>query len=426
MTSMAASKPWKSDHSQFKLERGAVKAGARDRCANRWWQTIDTDCPISLAPINELQQPPFALEANGSNIPHYFDARVLASFLITSGDFINPMNRAPLTHDECADLDAHLRRYYHCDAVASVADAFDLFKMRDLNCRAGADQVQREETAVLQHLFQFRSRRAGSGRHGARSTDNALTADTVLASTAPPSMIGEAFPALPTTSPPTRSPMPKRRATASHQTRRRLPLHTPVRSSSGSPSDPDALRIAHHESDQVTVDAESSWLLAEAEAEVETEVATVASQRASTRGRISSVISNKWEPQFLNPLPTDDSSSNISTWDDGDQETLIAEELEVLRSIYGDDGISWTRSQDNNQRPCWQIHVVKLPWHLHLLIPSDLPYPYACPLVCPQLEDRCVTVEQVERLVSELGATAKCHLGEAFIFDLIERLSNSY
>lgn len=88
---------------------------------------------------------------------HYFDARFLASFLLSSCDFIDPVNRRPLTHEECTALDVHLRQHHPEVGVdASVADAFALFE------RHGAGQVhavQREATAVLQHLFRFGSAR---------------------------------------------------------------------------------------------------------------------------------------------------------------------------------------------------------------------------------------------------------------------------
>jgi len=211
--------------------------------------------------------------------------------------------------------------------------------------------------------------------------------------------------------------MPKQRAMAPQQIRRRLPSHVQRAVAI------ETLDVAAQSaSDQATVDADSSRLLAEAEAEVETENATVTKQRSFRSGYTPSGPNNKWEPQFLNPLPLglDGASCTIE-----DREAFIEEELEVLKSIYGDDAISWTQSKDDHQRPCWQIHVEKLPWHLHLLIPGDLPYPKACPLLCPQMDDQRFTVEQAERLVAALGATAQRHLGEAFIFDLVESLEAS-
>lgn len=138
--------------------KGAGKKGSKKGKARRpaWWANIDGDCPISLVPINELPTPPFALSAEGSSVPHYFDARFLASFLLSSCDFINPVNRCPLSREDCVTLDKHLQDNCRDERHASVADAFDLF---ELHGRSGSDSVRREATAVLQHLFSFRSAR---------------------------------------------------------------------------------------------------------------------------------------------------------------------------------------------------------------------------------------------------------------------------
>lgn len=135
-------------------------SGANRQPKKRWWHKLDGDCAISLAPLCELPQPPFGLTAEDSSAVHYYDARFLASFLVSSCDFIDPANRRPLTLEECVALDEHLQWYHRDDPVSSVADAFALFQGRGHSeAAAGDDQVQREATAVLQHLFRFRSAR---------------------------------------------------------------------------------------------------------------------------------------------------------------------------------------------------------------------------------------------------------------------------
>ena len=134
--------------------KGKHKKEAR---IERWWTKIDGDCPISLVPIAELPVPPFGLKADGSSVPHYFDGRFLASFLLSSFDFINPVNRTPLSREDCVALDAHLRDYPDRGVARSasqgnVTDAFDLFQR---NGGTGTDAVRREATAVFQHLFRF-------------------------------------------------------------------------------------------------------------------------------------------------------------------------------------------------------------------------------------------------------------------------------
>lgn len=172
------------------------------RGKKRWWSKIDGDCPISLAPLSELAQPPFALMAEGSKRPHYFDAQFLANFLVSTADFIDPVNRQPLVRQQCLELDAHLRRFHPDEAHCSVADAFDLFEQRG---HKGDDRMQFEATAVLQHLFSFRSSRRSDERGRAvHYSGGGLTVvnDDEVVPFAPriprpaPVDEGEAFPAL--------------------------------------------------------------------------------------------------------------------------------------------------------------------------------------------------------------------------------------
>lgn len=164
-----------------------------------------------MSPICELPQPPFALEACGSAVPHYFDARFLANYLASSCDFIDPMNRRPLTREECVDLDKHLQWYYPDQQFIIVADAFDLFE-RNVGGEVGTS-VQREATSVLQHLFRFSSSRRTDARGRAVNyRQGGLTVvddDDVLAPdpSAPPRPStpsgddAEAFPSLPSDAP---------------------------------------------------------------------------------------------------------------------------------------------------------------------------------------------------------------------------------
>lgn len=187
-----------------------------------WWQKIDGECPISLSPICELPQPPFALEPCGAAEPHYFDARFLANYLASSCDFIDPMNRRPLTREECVALDQHLRWYYPDQQFIIVADAFDLFE-RNVGGEVGTS-VQREATSVLQHLFRFSSSRRTDARGRAVNyRDGGLTVvddDDVIApdASAPsrparptPVDEAEAFPSLPSDAPAPKA-KPKSRA----------------------------------------------------------------------------------------------------------------------------------------------------------------------------------------------------------------------
>eukprot|EP00927_Polykrikos_kofoidii_P048943 TRINITY_DN43103_c0_g1_i1.p1 TRINITY_DN43103_c0_g1~~TRINITY_DN43103_c0_g1_i1.p1 ORF type:complete len:792 (-),score=195.09 TRINITY_DN43103_c0_g1_i1:182-2491(-) len=149
--------------------RGAGRGtDPKKRLKKRWWSSMDGDCPISLAPLADLPAPPFGLETQGAAQPHYFDARFLASFLLSTCDFIDPVNRRPLTRDECTALDDHLR-WHHAGEDAtktSVTDAFALFQIRRSGGEGDAadERVQREATVVLQHLFRFGSHRRTDNR----------------------------------------------------------------------------------------------------------------------------------------------------------------------------------------------------------------------------------------------------------------------
>lgn len=149
------------------------KGKGKERRTPGWWTKIDGDCPISLVPIAELPVPPFGLKAEGSSVPHYFDGQFLASFLLSSFDFINPVNRTPLSREDCSALDAHLRDFYPSQS-ASVTDAFDLFQR---NGGTGSDAVRREATAVFQHLFRFtHSQNMDSRGRAINFNDGGLTA----------------------------------------------------------------------------------------------------------------------------------------------------------------------------------------------------------------------------------------------------------
>merc|ERR1719482_1931068 len=94
---------------------------------SEWWRSLDEciECPVSLESICNLTYEPFILKASEIHpVQHYFDGAFLASYLVSSSDFINPINRRDLTRDECVALDEYLQRHGLPDV--SVVDAFDL------------------------------------------------------------------------------------------------------------------------------------------------------------------------------------------------------------------------------------------------------------------------------------------------------------
>jgi len=85
-----------------------------------------------------------------------------------------PINRSPLTRDQCVRLDTHMRAHHPEQPFVSVTDAFDLFKLNG----GGNSNVttQREATAILQHLFRFQSmRHADASGHAINFTEGGLS-----------------------------------------------------------------------------------------------------------------------------------------------------------------------------------------------------------------------------------------------------------
>jgi len=85
--------------------------------SKRWWQTelATEEDPISLEPLRKLRYPPFRLRAD-PDLPHWvsadwFDGKVLASYLVSTGQFNHPISRRALTRDECAALDSYLSEH---------------------------------------------------------------------------------------------------------------------------------------------------------------------------------------------------------------------------------------------------------------------------------------------------------------------------
>ena len=143
---------------KVRAEMASNAAPRRD--TPQWWkQLVDCD-PISLEPLSELPCPPFALGGGEAGAEHLFDPACLADYLTSTATFENPMNRAPLTRDDCRRLDMHVRQYRM--GRPNVCDAFDLSKRaratagRDGELDAGRGTLlQREAATVMTSLFQF-------------------------------------------------------------------------------------------------------------------------------------------------------------------------------------------------------------------------------------------------------------------------------
>ena len=90
---------------------------------------------------------------------HFFDGAVLATYLVSTATFCNPMTRTPLTRDDCRALDEYLLENGLRAGLKDVlvTHAYDLLEMTRKGQDVGAmiSRSQREATTVLNSLFGF-------------------------------------------------------------------------------------------------------------------------------------------------------------------------------------------------------------------------------------------------------------------------------
>ena len=177
--------------------KNAQRKGGKSRKRNQkskgnsakmcWWKTLEETIvdPISLEPIKDLNYPPFELVSqhktsdpskSDGRVTHYFDGQFLAHYVVSTANFINPVNRARLDLGVCKRLDAYLRE--NTLPSARVAECFRLFEASSAKQvgeeSAHARQLRQEATAVMAALFRTRSNNLqdqgdGGGSNRARS-----------------------------------------------------------------------------------------------------------------------------------------------------------------------------------------------------------------------------------------------------------------
>jgi len=129
-------------------------------------------------------------------------------------------------------------------------------------------------------------------------------------------------------------------------------------------------------------------------------------------------------PEYLQPIRcTHASTDQVAS--DADRDSRIEEEVEALMAIFGEEHLLTHRLRDELGRSSWEIEVDAWPWRLHVLIPADLPYPFACPLLCPRHGQHTLTAQLAQHIVDILGEVAQREAGEVFIFSLVEALKES-
>ena len=123
---------------------------ANRRPSQRWWSKLRGSDPITLDPLRKLSTAPFKLKAGeGSRVFHYFDAEVLALYLVSSEQFCHPITRRTLSRTECCALDKHLKES-GLEKSAVVAQKFDQVleqnEKADANAEAQAVSSREEES----------------------------------------------------------------------------------------------------------------------------------------------------------------------------------------------------------------------------------------------------------------------------------------
>ena len=152
------------------------------RAANRWWarELASAIDPISLDPIRTMRYPPFELRADivqSHNDSDWFDGAVLASYLVSTGNFTHPMSRRELERDECSALDAYLKE--HRLQGGGVANAHDL---RDDYAKGSPPEgsqlatMRAEADQILQSFFASTAARRTASADAPR-TQTAVSAD---------------------------------------------------------------------------------------------------------------------------------------------------------------------------------------------------------------------------------------------------------
>ena len=116
----------------------------------RWWHSIDDTDPITLEPLNKLEVPPFGLRVEDGSHTHLFDGRVLAMYLVSSGQFFNPLTNVPLERADCERLDSHLRD--NRLGKPCVATVFDEVQRRGEESRQ-VRSLREEASLIMNAIF---------------------------------------------------------------------------------------------------------------------------------------------------------------------------------------------------------------------------------------------------------------------------------
>jgi len=174
----------------------APAAAAPRQAAQVWWHQLEDEDPISLEPLAELSYPPFELRATpgaGAALPgeanRWFDGRMLASYLVSTGCFLHPISRRELALEECEALDAYLLA--HSLGTGNVAHTFS--HKEDYTLAATPHnrvaRLREEATGILAGMF-ANAATGGSSRRRAQGRPAASTGSRQRVPAMPTSMGG--------------------------------------------------------------------------------------------------------------------------------------------------------------------------------------------------------------------------------------------
>ena len=147
----------------LEMQNAAAAAAAAEAAAaadmpavkQQWWKSLPPSQvdPISLEPLSELEYPPFQLcstdpsKASADASIHYFDGAVLAYFLVSQMNFIDPLNRRELLEMELVSLDNYLMSF-----DLGQANGMEAYKSNKANKEAqGGDHHHSTRAEYLQH-----------------------------------------------------------------------------------------------------------------------------------------------------------------------------------------------------------------------------------------------------------------------------------
>jgi hypothetical protein len=418
-----------------------------------------------------MQKPPFALKAS-ETIVHLFDARFLSLFLLSAATFINPVNRQPLTHDDCIRLDCHMQEYFTDEQTASVALAFQLVM------HGGKDEgdVQRSATAALKQLF-----RTGSFRK--IDVEEVLTIDFSSQLRRAPCANVEACPKrdvgrVATSSNAFETKHVSKQLLVGSCMRIESSLYQDCRMPTfskefGLQSD-NAMQVPQT---KLSPNLDQSGLLPNLPRKTSYSSRTAGDLRkkqavtwpSDERGNLVHIsrrsILRRSDSEFVdidqtckcleNGRRDRNDAENLSALVQhafkGDSSTslhymqpepwpaifsslsrevmkkqaksrdqTIEEELNSLRAIYGEDHVSHSKSRDMLGMVCWEIQLAVWPLRLHILIPTRCFYPTASPLLCFSREDCPLSVSQAKYLLKKFGCIARRDAGIPFLFNWME------